>query len=219
MTLIPTPISSESIAECVEFLAAGELAIVPTDTVYGIAADALNKDAVHSLYRAKGKEFSAPLQLLFSNDAGMIARYAALTPAAATLIEALGPGAWTIITRASPSLDSEALAGGTTVGIRIPGIDVVQDIVALLGRPLAASSGNRHGLASPTTCLDATQQLGDSCAIALDSGPTLAGLDSTVIDCSVAEDLKILREGAIDRQTVARILGMSDIPVLRSVRP
>ena len=219
MTLLPTPISSESIATCVGHLKAGSLVILPTDTVYGIAADALNRDAVHALYRAKGKEFSSPLQLLFSNDAALIARYASLTVPAAALIEALGPGAWTIITCAAPALDTAALAGGETVGIRIPGIDVVQDVVAGLGRPLAASSANRHGLASPTTCLDAAQQVGDSCAIALDSGPTLRGLDSTVIDCSLEDDLKILREGAIDRQTVARILGRSDIPVIRSVRP
>lgn len=218
MTLFPTPVSSESIAVCAQYLEAGSLAILPTDTVYGIAADALNREAVHALYRAKGKDFSAPLQLLFSNDAALISQYAALTPPAAALIEALGPGAWTIITRAAPTLESAALAGGETVGIRIPGIDAVQDVVALLGRPLAASSANRHGLPSPTTCLDAAQQVGDSCAIALDSGPTFAGLDSTVIDCSLEGDLKILREGAIDRQTVARILGRSDIPVIRSVR-
>jgi L-threonylcarbamoyladenylate synthase len=219
MTISPTPVSNESIIACADHLGAGELVIVPTDTVYGIAADALNAEAVRSLYRAKGKEFSAPLQLLFSNDPALIARFAVLSTSAARLIEALGPGPWTIITPAAPGWDSPALAGGRTVGIRIPGVDVVQDIVALFGHPLAASSANQHGLPSPTTCLDAVQQLGDACAIALDSGPTLAGLDSTVIDCSDEDALRIVREGAIDRQTVARILGMSDIPVLRSIRP
>lgn len=218
MTLQLTPPSIDSLDTCAGHLRAGRLAILPTDTVYGIVADATNPDAVRSLYVAKGKDYASPLQLLFADDPGMVARFARLGSAARTLMEALGPGGWTIITAAAPGWDSPALAGGKTVGVRIPHAKIVHDLVSRLGQPLAASSANRHGGASPISCSDAIEQLGEACAIALDGGVTLRGLDSTVVDCTVEEDVKILREGAIDRRTIARILKLSDILVLRSVR-
>lgn len=203
---------------CAARLAAGELAILPTDTVYGIVADAANEAAVRAIYSAKGKGLEAPLQLLFGPSREQLDRYAALVPAAETLVEALGPGGWTIIVPARPGWSSPALVGGRTIGFRIPAAPVVHRVVELLGGPLAASSANRHGGPSPTTCAEAIAQVGDFCACALDAGPTSGGLDSTVIDCS-GDEPRILREGAIDRLTVARILGLPNIPVLRSVRP
>ncbi len=196
---------------------AGDLVILPTDTVYGICVDVRVDAAVRAIYTAKGKGPEAPLQLLFGSDTSALVKYAALTTGATRLLDALGPGAWTLITTAAEGWDSPALASGRTVGFRMPGGEVVASVVELLGAPLAASSANRHGQPSPTTCADAVAQVGEFCATAIDAGPTPQGLDSTVIDCST-DDVRILREGAIDRQTVARILGLSEIPVLRSVR-
>lgn len=218
MATVPCqPVSDENIATAVALLRDGRLAIVPTDTVYGIAADARVDAAVEEIYRAKGKGKAAPLQLLFAGP-GDIDRYALLTPAAAALVDALGPGGWTIIVPAAPGWASPALAGGTTLGFRIPDCAPLQAILAALGGPVAASSANRHGSASPVTCRDAVGQVGDHVAIAIDAGPAAAGLDSTVVDCTPEEPV-ILREGAIDRQTVARILGLRRIAVVRSVRP
>ena len=217
MQIQPTPVSAAAIAECALHLRAGRLAIVPTDTVYGVAADATNDPAVRALYAAKGKGEQAPLQLLFAPDI-------ALTPFArpsrdgSRLMEALGPGGWTIIVPAAESWDSPALAGGRTVGIRMPACEPLSRVIHELRRPLAASSANRHGQPSPRSCAEAVSEIGPVCAIALDAGPTAAGLDSTVIDCA-SQPARILREGAIDRHTIARILGLSDITVLRSVRP
>lgn len=192
--------------------------IVPTDTVYGIAAAALDERAVGRLYEAKGKERSAPLQLLFAPSAETIARFAVVNQPAARLIEAFGPGGWTIIVAAARGWESAALAGGTTVGVRIPDAPAVHALVEELGQPLAASSANQHGGPSPRTCGEAIEQIGARCGFALDAGPTATGLDSTIIDCS-GDAVRILREGAIDRQEVARILGVSAIPILRSIRP
>jgi L-threonylcarbamoyladenylate synthase len=214
--LRPTP---EAIRQAAAALGDGRLVILPTDTVYGVCADALNDDAVRDLYAAKGKEPAVPLQLLFAPDMAEMGRFALLTPALRELVEALGPGGWTIIVPAAPGWRSPALAGGTTVGFRIPDSTVLHEVIRALGHPLAASSANRHGGRSPTTCAAAVEQIGEACAIAIDGGPTAAGLDSTVIDLSRASSPRILREGAIDRQTVARILGVSEIEVLRSVRP
>ena len=218
MTIVPTIVSPDSLASCVAHLRSGALVIVPTDTVYGIVADASNDAAVWALYVAKGKGAAAPLQLLFAPDMAAVAGFADLGDDAGRLIEQLGPGGWTVIARATPGWDSPVMAGGRTVGVRIPDAPVVWAFVEALGGPLAASSANRRGAPSAITCAQAVAEVGESCAAALDGGPASTGLDSTVIDCSIDGHPRILREGAIDRLTVARILGLSGIPVLRSVR-
>ena len=218
-TPLPLTATPDSYSRCADTLRSGGLAILPTDTVYGICADALNDRAVLELYRAKGKGADAPLQLFFGPALRDLERFAMPGPLARRVVEALGPGAWTLIVPAAPGWASPALANGTTVGFRIPNAAIVHEVVRMLGRPIAASSANRHGAASPTTCAAALHQLGEFAGCAIDGGPTTAGLDSTVIDLADESQPRILREGAIDRQTVARILGLPEILVLRSVRP
>jgi tRNA A37 threonylcarbamoyladenosine synthetase subunit TsaC/SUA5/YrdC len=96
-------------------------------------------------------------------------------------------------------------------------VEVTLDVIDAVGRPLAASSANIAEQPSPTTCSEAVAQVGGACAVAIDDGPTRQGLDSTVIDLA-GDEPRILREGAIDRATVARILGLPHITVVRSVR-
>jgi tRNA threonylcarbamoyl adenosine modification protein (Sua5/YciO/YrdC/YwlC family) len=206
------------IERAVQVLREGELIILPTDTVYGIAADVRDDEAVRALYAAKRRDPSVPLQLLFGRDSHLLEQYAVLTGPARRLIAALGPGAWTVIVPARDGWDSPALSGGRTVGIRIVPVDIVLDIVDRLGAPLAASSANVSDGPSPVTCEEAERQVGVFCALAIDGGPTGQGVDSTVVDLA-GDEPRILREGAIDRGTIARILGVSHIPVLRSVRP
>lgn len=217
MTATCEPATDDAIGRGVRLLAAGALAIIPTDTVYGIAADSRVETAVRELYRAKSKPETEPLQLLFGPDLAMVRKYADLGGMACRLVEAWGPGPWTIIAPVAPGGVSIALSGGATVGFRIPAARVVHRLVGALGAPLAASSANQHGQPSPQTCQEAVANVGGFCALALDDGSAPEGLDSTVIDCT-AKDPRILREGAIDRREVARILGVRDIPVLRSVR-
>jgi len=207
----------EGVREAVKALRDGTLVILPTDTVYGVAADVSDDDAVRAIYAAKGRSPDFPLQLLFGRDPGLLERYADVTPQARLLVDALGPGGWTIIVPAREGWDSPALSGGRTVGFRMVPVEVTLDIVDALGSPLAASSANIAGGESPTTCHDAVAQVGEACALAIDGGPTEQGIDSTVIDLASGEP-HILREGAIDRATIARILKLSDIPVSRSVR-
>jgi L-threonylcarbamoyladenylate synthase len=211
------PVDDDAIREAVRLLGEGHLAILPTDTVYGIVADVRRAEAVSAIPAAKGRDAGMPLQLLFDTDLTRLATYAVLPSTVSRLVEALGPGAWTIIAPAAKGWTSPALGVGRTVGFRIPAAPTVHRVVELLGAPVAASSANRHGQRSSTTCAAAVAEVGEFCAIALDGGPTVAGIDSTVIDCS-GDEPAILREGAIDRQTVARILGLSHVPVIRSVR-
>ena len=211
-------VSAASLTEAVSALLRGGLCIIPTDTVYGIAADVRCDAAVEEIYAAKGKGTVAPLQLLFSPDLSRLAAFAELTAAAGTLLAELGPGGWTMIGPAAGGWQSPALAGGATLGVRIPASTSVHALVELLDAPLVASSANRHGSPSPATCGAAIEEVGQACAYALDGGLIPDALDSTVVD--LAGDVpRILREGAIDRETIARILGMPTINVLRSVRP
>ena len=198
-------------------LARGGLVIVPTDTVYGIAADVRDDAAVLAVYAAKRRSADFPLQLLFGRDPSWLERHAVVTPAARTLVDALGPGGWTIIVPAREGWSSPALSGGATVGFRMVPVEITLDVIDALGGPVAASSANISGGTSPLTCAEAVAQVGAACAAAIDNGPTPQGIDSTVIDASGA-DVRILREGAIDRATVARILGLAQIPVARSIR-
>lgn len=214
---IPEPPDESSIARAAAALSAGELVILPTDTVYGIVAAAGVEAAVNAIFTAKQRPPGQPLQLLFSTIT-RIEDFAELTSSARTIIDALGPGAWTAIVPRAKGWTSPSLAGGDTVGIRIPGHPVVAAVVDAFGAPLAASSANRHGNPSPTTCQEAIADIGDHCAVAIDGGPATEGIDSTVIDCT-GDTPTILREGAIDRHTLARILGLLTITVVRSVRP
>ncbi len=206
--------SPDSIARAVSALRSGGLAILATDTVYGIAADIRRDDAVLALFAAKGKDPGEPLQLLFPADPAALAPYARLSSDAARLIDALGPGPWTIITPVAGGWSSPALAGGATVGLRMPPVPTLQAVLEQLGAPLAASSANRHGDPSPTTCAQALASLGDRCAAAIDDGPTPHGLDSSVIDCSVTPP-RVLREGALPAATIAGHLGLAGIEVVR----
>ena len=211
-------VSQRSLAEAANALRAGGLCIIPTDTVYGIAADVRCDAAVEALYAAKGKGVAAPLQLLFSSNLSRLAVFAEMTTAANRLLSELGPGGWTVIVPSKHGWRSPALAGGSTVGLRIPASAPVHHLVDALDAPLVASSANRHGSPSPATCGAAIEEVGQACAYALDGGLIPDALDSTVVD--LAGDVpRILREGAIDRETIARILGMPTINVLRSVRP
>ncbi len=198
-------------------LAQGELVILPTDTVYGVTADIRDERAVRAIYEAKQRAADFPLQLLFGRETRVLGEYAAVNATARKLVDDLGPGAWTIIVPAKDGWDSPALSGGRTVGFRMVPVDVTLNVLDALGGPVAASSANISGGASPTTCAEAALQVGASCAVAIDGGPTAQGLDSTVIDVS-GEEPRILREGAIDRATIARILGLAHIQVVRSVR-
>ena len=198
-------------------LAKGGLVILPTDTVYGICADVRDDAAVRAIYAAKQRAPDFPLQLLFGRDAALLDRYAVVNHAARKLVDALGPGAWTIIVPAKDGWDSPALSGGRTVGFWMVPVEATLDVLDALGGPVTASSANISGGDSPTTCAEAVAQVGASCSVAIDAGPTARGLDSTVIDVS-GETARIVREGAIDRATVARILGLAQIQVVRSVR-
>jgi L-threonylcarbamoyladenylate synthase len=188
-------------------LRAGELVAFPTETVYGLGADATNGRAVAEIFAAKGRPRFNPLIV---HVAGIEAasRLALLTDVGRRLAEAFWPGALTLVLAKAPECPVADLttAGLDTVALRVPGHPVAQALLSAADRPIAAPSANRSGHVSPTTAAHVDADLGASVAIILDGGPTPIGLESTVIDAAGAEPV-VLRLGGVPREDIARVLG------------
>ena len=188
-------------------LGRGELVLLPTETVYGLACDAGDARAVARVFAAKGRPRFNPL---IAHVTGLEAalRIAALDARARRLAEAFWPGPLTLV---APVLDSDAVcdlarAGLDTVAVRAPDHPIAQAVLQAFGRPVAAPSANRSGRPSPTTFKDAVEETGQSAAVRLDGGPCRVGLESTVVG-SFGADLMLLRPGGITRQQISAVAG------------
>lgn len=188
-----------------EVLRAGGLAVLPTDTVYGVACDPDNPEAVARLYQAKGRSEKKPLQLLLADRSWLGQVCGELSPEARRLAEAFFPGGITLVVKKAPAVKSGVVPRGDTVAVRVPDHPTCLEVVRAFGRPVAASSANRSGGPSPRTAQEALAQLGDVVDFVLDAGPTPVGRDSTVIDATVLP-VRILREGAVPRSDIEQVL-------------
>jgi L-threonylcarbamoyladenylate synthase len=194
--------------EAAAALAAGRLVILPTETVYGLAADAANAEAVARLYEAKGRPRFNPL-IAHVTDAAMAGSIARLDARAEGLVAAFWPGPLTIV---APIDDPQrvcdlARAGLETVAVRAPAHPLAQAVIAALGRPIVAPSANRSGRPSPTTYADAVAETGPAAAVALDGGPCEIGLESTVVSLLPGEPTRLLRPGAVTRAEIEARIG------------
>ena len=188
-------------------LAAGDLIILPTETVYGLAADAANPAAVARLYEAKGRPRFNPL-IAHVADWAMAARVAVLDDRARRLADAFWPGPITFV---APIADATlvcdlARAGLDTVAVRAPSHHIAQAVIAAFGRPLVAPSANRSGRPSPTTLADAVAETGLAAAVALDGGACAIGLESTVV-ALLDGPPRLLRPGAVTRAEIEALIG------------
>lgn len=191
-------------------LGRGELVVFPTDTVYGVAADAFSPDAVQKLLDAKGRGRQSPPPVLIPNTATLAALAAEPNASVSALAEAFWPGALTIITQANPSLHWDLGETGGTVALRIPDHPLALELLQETG-PLAVSSANKTGEPAGQTALAAREMLGDTVAVYLEAGGVENdGVASTIIDAtSLTEDggeLRILRQGAVSREAIAAVL-------------
>lgn len=195
------------IAAAARALWAGELVILPTETVYGLAADAANPRAVASLYEAKGRPAFNPLIAHVLDQQGASA-IATLDARALRLAEVFWPGPLTIV---APVRDTSAVcdlarAGLDTVAVRAPSHPVARELLEVFGGPLVAPSANRSGRPSPTTFADATAETGTAAAVALDGGPCRVGLESTVV-ALLDGPPRLLRPGAVTRAQLEALVG------------
>jgi L-threonylcarbamoyladenylate synthase len=194
--------------EAAAALRAGRLVILPTETVYGLAADAADPSAIAAVYEAKGRPRFNPL-IAHLVDVAAARHVARLDSRAERLAEAFWPGPLTIV---APIADAAlvcdlARAGLGTVAVRAPAHPVAQAVLQAFGRPVCAPSANRSGRPSPTTFADAIEETGAAAAVALDGGPCAVGLESTVVALIDDGPARLLRPGGVDRAAIEALIG------------
>ena len=208
--------SSAAIDRAVALLKAGQLIGLPTETVYGLAADADNPDAVAKVFAAKGRPADHPLIVHIGAD-DLLSHYASDIPDVAwALAEAFWPGPLTLILKKASGVPDVVTGGQDTVGIRVPGHPVALTLLRAFaqsrqnagqqGGGLAAPSANRFGRISPTAARHVADELGDGVSLILDGGDCQVGIESTIVDLSRGEPV-VLRPGAVTAEQLSLVLG------------
>jgi len=192
----------------VQILRRGGVVAFPTETVYGLGADATNARAVERVFQIKGRPSTNPL-ICHVADAGIARRYARVWPVAAQQIaDAFWPGPVTIVLPKSEAIVPTVTAGLDTVGLRAPNHPLALELLRAFDGPLAGPSANKSNHVSPTTAGHVRDELGDDVDLILDGGPCSVGIESTVL--SLAGDVpRILRPGAITREMIESVMGMT----------
>ena len=209
--MIVCDVREESVVGVVQAIAAlkrGELAVLPTDTVYGVAADAFSPAAVEKLLAAKGRGRDMPVPVLVGAKTGLDGLADHVTDDMRALVEAFWPGALTIIVPAAASLAWDLGETRGTVAVRMPHHPVTLEVLETTG-PLAVSSANRTGEPPPVTAEEARLMLGESVEVYLEAGPTAGAVASTIVDLTGARP-QVRRSGAISREELAAVLPALD---------
>lgn len=210
----PTP---ETIAEAAARLRAGGLVAFPTETVYGLGANALDADAVARIYAAKGRPAWNPVIAHVADRDAAQALAGAWPAAADCLARACWPGPLTLVVSRGPQVPDIVTGGGDAVGLRVPDHPVALALLRAAGVPIAAPSANRFTAISPTTAAHVVQSLGDRVELVLDGGACPVGIESTVVDCTGSDEsrhVRILRPGMLDAPTLARHLAPLGVTVV-----
>jgi L-threonylcarbamoyladenylate synthase len=197
----------DALAEGGRLLRAGKLVAFPTETVYGLGADATQGEAVARIYAAKGRPSFNPL-IAHVADLEAAQREGLFDDTALRFAKAFWPGPLTIVVPVAPggSVCDLARAGLDSVGLRIPAHAGARALIAACGRPVAAPSANRSGHVSPTTAHHVAEDLGHAVDLILDGGPTDVGLESTIVACLDGPP-RLLRPGGLSREDIEALLG------------
>ena len=207
--------SAAHIARAAQLLSAGELVGIPTETVYGLAADARSAQAVQKIFRLKGRPAHNPLIVHIAHrglletvariegDAALQRRIERLAP--------LWPGPLTVVLPKAAAVPDIVTAGGTTVALRIPAHPVAQALLQAFGGPVAAPSANKSGSLSPTTAQHVAADFGDALPLILDGGACRVGIESTVVSIN-GDAPRLLRPGIISREQLETVLGEEILP-------
>jgi L-threonylcarbamoyladenylate synthase len=204
--MLPDPLLIEKAAA---LLNAGELVAFPTETVYGLGADADNAHAVARIFAAKGRPATHPLIVHFSSFGAARAFASEVPPSAERLAESFWPGPLTIVLPKSRRVPATVTGGQDTVALRAPAHPVARALLAAFGRGIAAPSANRYGRISPTRASDVREELGDRVSLVLDGGDCEVGLESTIVAC-LGGAVTLLRPGSISRSQIEDVVGRLD---------
>jgi L-threonylcarbamoyladenylate synthase len=188
-----------------EILRQGGTVAYPTETFYGLGADATNETAVKKIFAIKGRNFNKPISLIIGNPDHVFPLVKNIPETAEKLMSAFWPGALTLLFAASDKISPRLTAGSGKIGLRLSSHFMARRIATILQKPLTATSANLSGLTECTTASEVIRQMGKKIDAVLDGGPTTGGQPSTVIDVTRTPPL-ILREGAITRETIQRIV-------------
>ena len=212
MILEPTP---QALRRAADLLNEGKLVAFPTETVYGIGADAANPDAVRKIFETKGRPADHPL-IVHLPDVSYLETWATDIPELAyTLADAFWPGPLTLVLKRFADVPDAVTGGQDTVGLRVPGHPVALALLNAFGGGIAAPSANRFGRISPTRAEHVAEELGEHLELVLDGGPCEVGLESTILDLSTGT-AKILRPGSVSVEHLADLLGYAPEVVTKS---
>ncbi len=200
--------------EAVSSLRRGGLVAFPTETVYGLGADASNGRAVARIYELKGRPPTHPV-IVHLGSAGMVGEWAVdLTDDALAAADAFWPGPLTLVVARHRRVPDEVTGGSDTVGLRVPAHKLALALLGAFGGGVAAPSANRFGRVSPTTAQAVREEFGDGIHVVLDGGPCRVGVESTVVDAT-GPRLRVLRPGAVTTRQLSQLLGY-DVSVATS---
>ncbi len=188
----------------------GDLVAIPTETVYGLAADALNGAAVASIFTAKGRPMDNPLIVHIADKAALPRLVETVPSSARQLADVYWPGPLTMIFKKAACIPDEVSAGLATVAVRMPSHPIAKQLISLSGCPLAAPSANRSGSPSPTDARRVTEDLDGRIAAIVDGGTCAVGVESTVIDVS-GDTVRLLRPGAVTVEMLEAVVGTVEI--------
>ncbi|MEC0238183.1 L-threonylcarbamoyladenylate synthase, partial [Paenibacillus kribbensis] len=198
--------AEKGICEAAELLQAGETVAFPTETVYGLGADARSTTAVEAVFAAKGRPSDNPLIVHISDPVQLSGMVANINDTAQALMDAFWPGPLTLVLPVVPqALSPRVTAGLDTVGVRMPDHPIALRLIAEAGCPLAAPSANRSGRPSPTLAQHVQEDLGGRIGGILDGGPTGVGLESTVVQAGDDGTVTILRPGGVTAEQLAAV--------------
>ncbi|MCX7891337.1 MAG: L-threonylcarbamoyladenylate synthase [Burkholderiales bacterium] len=203
--------NDETIAEGAALLRAGELVAFPTETVYGLGADALNPDAVAKIFKAKGRPADHPVIVHLAAAEGVEAFAREIPDAARRLARQFWPGPLTLVLKRAERVPGVVTGGQDTVALRVPSHPVAQALLAAFGGGVAAPSANKFGRVSPTTAEHVGADFGTAIPLILDGGASPVGIESTIVDLS-GEAPRLLRPGGVPVAAIEQVLGAALAP-------
>ncbi len=204
-----------AIQEAIRLLQAGEVVAIPTETVYGLAANALDADMVRKIFVAKGRPENNPVIVHVATAENAKELVTEWPEVAQKLTDAFWPGPLTLVLKKSKAVPDIVTAGGDTVALRCPAHPVALSIIDAVGYPLAAPSANMSGYISPTTAAHVEKSLSGRIPLILDGGPCDGGIESTVLNLTGSQP-EILRPGAIDADMLAKVIGAEVVDVSKA---
>lgn len=202
--------SREDIAAAAEILKSGGLVAIPTETVYGLAANALDEDAVKSIFAAKGRAQDNPLIVHIADMSGLSPLVREIPACVTALAEKFWPGPLTMIMKKSDAVAPAVTCGGDTVAVRMPQNEIARAIIAAAGLPLAAPSANLSGGVSPVSAAHCIADLDGRVDAVLDGGECSVGLESTVLLCTT-DPPRLLRPGFVTVEQIESVIGKIEV--------